>query len=67
MLEAKMRKILFAVILIMLLPLIANAQDISNLVNDYQQCKKPDVCKAAAISLINVLLKNTDIYIKKNT
>jgi len=56
-----MRKILFVIILIVLLPLIANAQDISNLVNEYQQCTSADVCKTLEIRLIKVLLKNTNI------
>jgi len=56
-----MRKILFVVILIVLFPLIANAQDISNLVNEYQRCKKAGDCKAQEIRLINFLLKSTDV------
>ena len=56
-----MKKILFVVILVIVFPLIVNAEDISNLVNEYQQCKSPDVCKTLEIRLIKVLLKDTNI------
>ena len=41
--------------------MIANARDISNLVNEYQRCKSADVCKTIEIRLIKVLLKSTNI------